>query len=254
MTTINRPQHRCSRRLFDLAAAICNRLIQQAERVAHASVGRTCEHRECSGFGINAFGSTNVLQAIGNQSWRHALQVELQATRQDRSRQFFWVRSGKQEFNVRWWLFERLEQRVKRALGQHVDLVDQVHLVTAARGRVLHVVEQVTCIVDLGFRRGINLDEVDETSLIDFLARAAPAAGLGCNACLTIERLGEYAGDRRLANAARSREQVGMMQPAGFQGIDQCPEHMLLANGVRKVFGPPFAGQDEITHKKDALR
>jgi hypothetical protein len=24
---------------------------------------------------------------------------------------------------------------------------------------------------------------------------------------------------------------------------------MLLANSIRKVFGPPFAGQDEITHR-----
>jgi hypothetical protein len=58
-----------------------------------------------------------------------------------------------------------------------VHLVDEVHLVAAAGRRVLHVVEQLARIVDLGARRRIDLDQVDEAAFVDFPASGANAAG-----------------------------------------------------------------------------
>ena len=127
--------------------------------------------------------------------------------------------------------------------------VDQVHLVATACRRVLDIVEQVTGVVDLGFGRRVDFDQVDETTLIDLHAGAALAAGLRRHPFFTVERLGQDARNRRLADAARSGEQVGMMQAARIQGIDQGLEHVLLADGICKVFGPPLAGQDEIAHR-----
>ena len=43
-----------------------------------------------------------------------------------------------------------------------------------------------------------------------------------------------------------------MMQALGIKRIDQGLEYMLLANSICKVFGPPFAGKDEITHRLSA--
>ena len=83
-----------------------------------------------------------------------------------------------------------------------MHLVDQVHLVAPPGGRVLHVIEQVAGIVDLGLRRGIDLDEVDETPLVDLPARAARAAGFRSDALLAIQGLRQDARDRGLADAA----------------------------------------------------
>ena len=249
MIAINRPQHHRGGLRFDLAAAIGDRLIQQTKRIAHAAIGSARKHRECCRIILNAFSFADMLEAIGNHSRRHALEIELQTTRQDCSRQLMRVRGCKQKLDVCRGLFERLQKRVERAPGQHVYFVDQVNLVTTACGCVLDVVEQITGIVDFCLRCGIDLDQVNETSLIDFFASTAFAAGFGCNPGLTVECFGEYASDGRFANTTRTRKQIGMMQPAGFKGIYQCPQHMLLADGFREVFGPPFASQDKVTHR-----
>ena len=146
-------------------------------------------------------------------------------------------------------LFQRLEQRIERALREHVDLVDQVNLVAPACWRVLHVIEHIAGVVDLRLGCGVDLNKVNKAPLIDLDAGAAFPARLRRNALLTVKRLGENTSNRGLADSPGAREQVSMMQAPGVQRIDQGLEYVLLANRVREVFGPPFAGQDEITHK-----
>ena len=142
-------------------------------------------------------------------------------------------------------LFKRLEKRIERTLGQHVHLVDQVHLVAAARWRILNVIEQITRVIHLRFGRRINLNQIDKTALVNLDAGAALTTGFRCDALLAIQRLGQDTGDGRLANTACSGKKIRMMQPPRIEGIDQGLENMLLANGIRKVFGPPFAGEDD---------
>ena len=45
---------------------------------------------------------------------------------------------------------------------QHVHLIDQIHFVATRCRGVLNVVQQLPGIVDLGSRRRIDLDEIDE--------------------------------------------------------------------------------------------
>ena len=103
---------------------------------------------------------------------------------------------------------------LKECARQHVHFVDQVDLVAAARRRVLHVVEQLARVVDLGARGRVDLDQVDEAALVDLAAGAALAAGLRADARLAVQRLGEDARDRRLADAARAGEQERVVDAA----------------------------------------
>src|SRR5690606_27744088 len=100
------------------------------------------------------------LQPLENHCRREALQIELQAARQDRDRQLLRIGGREQEIDVRRRLFEGLQQRIERVRREHVHFVDQVDLVAAARGGVLHVVEQLAGVVDLGARGGVDFDQV----------------------------------------------------------------------------------------------
>ena len=113
---------------------------------------------------------------------RQALEIELQAARQHRHRQLLRIGGREQELHVRRRLLERLQQRVEGVRREHVHFVDEVHLVAAAGRRVLHVVEQLARVVDLGARGGVDLDEVDEAAGVDLAAGGADAAGLGADA------------------------------------------------------------------------
>src|SRR3546814_4326065 len=59
-----------------------------------------------------------------------------------RDQQLLRVGGREQELDVLRRLLERLQQRIERRLGQHVDFVDQVDLVAAARGHVLRALDQ----------------------------------------------------------------------------------------------------------------
>ncbi len=58
-----------------------------------------------------------------------------------------------------------------------MHLIDEVNLEATPTWRVLHIVEKLSRVFDLGARRRVNLQEVDETPLSDLCARAALFAG-----------------------------------------------------------------------------
>ncbi|MNT86967.1 hypothetical protein D3C72_2273270 [compost metagenome] len=51
-----------------------------------------------------------------------------------------------------------------------MHFVDQVDLEAPAAGGVLHVVEQLAGVLDLGTAGGVDLDQVDEAPFIDLAA------------------------------------------------------------------------------------
>ena len=60
--------------------------------------------------------------------------------------------------------------------------------------------------------------------------------------------LGENARDRRLADTARAREQVGVMQPARGQRVRERTDDVRLAHERFEAPGPPFDCEDRIAH------
>ena len=119
----------------------------------------------------------DVLQPRGDQRHRQALEIELQAARQHRDRQLLRIGGREQELHVRRRLLQRLQQRIEGMRREHVHFVDEVDLVAAAGRRVLHVVEQLARIIDLGARGRVDLDQIDEAAGIDLAAAGAFAAG-----------------------------------------------------------------------------
>ena len=129
---------------------------------------------------------------------RHLLEVKLQATRQDRDRNFLRVGGGEYKFHMRRRLFQRLEHRIKGEVGQHVDFVDHVDFETGVRGRVHGLLEQLRHFIDTPVRRGIHFNIVNEATGIDCGASVAHTARGGGDvtvavSALAIEGLGQNA-------------------------------------------------------------
>ncbi len=178
---------------------------------------------------------------IGNLRNRQALEIELQTARQHGDGQLLRISRREQELDVRRRLLEGFQKRIERVSGQHVHFVHEIDLVAPASRRVLHVVQQLSRVVDLGTRGGIDLDEVHEASAVDLPARRAHAAGLGGHAGLAVQALGKYPGDRRLAYAPRASEQERVVYPSALQGVDESAADMFLPDQLGEFLRPPFA-------------
>ena len=148
------------------------------------------------------------------------------------------------ELDVARRLFERFQHRIEGVAREHVHFVDDVDLEAPAGRRVERVFQQLAHVVDLRIRGSVEFDQVDVAAGVDIGAGAALAAGLGADAGFAIERLGDNARQRGLADAAGAGEQVGVMQPLLGERIGQRPDDVLLPDQFGKRFGPPLAGED----------
>ena len=68
--------------------------------------------------------------------------------------------------------------------------------------------------------------------------------GVERDAGLAIERLGQNARERGLADAAGAGKQIGMMQPLLFKRVGKRPDHVILSDQLGKALRAPFAGEN----------
>ena len=92
-----------------------------------------------------------------------------------------------------------------------MHFVDQIDLKPAARGRVLDVVQQVAGIFHFGARRGVDLNQIDETPLLDFPAVVTYAARRGGDAGFTVQSLRQQTGDGGFTDATGAGKKICVM-------------------------------------------
>ena len=248
MAVIQRAEHGGDIFAPHLAMAEGDRLIGQTHGVTHRAIGGLAEQPQRVFLEADFLAGENVGQVLDHAHRRHVLERELQAARQDGDRQLLRISGREQELHVGRRLFQRLEQRIETVGRQHVHLIDEVHLVAALGRRVLDVVQQLTRILDLGPRGGVDFDQVDEAALIDLTTGATHATRPGADTLFTVQALGQNARQRRLADTAGPGEQIGMVQAPLIEGIDQRTADMLLTDQFVKIARAPLARQYLIAH------
>ena len=154
------------------------------------------------------------------------------------------VGGGQDEHHVLGRFLKRFQQRVERRDGQHVDLVDDVNLVAAARWGELHAVDDFLAdVLDAGTACRVELVDVGVGALGDHDAILAGAVRVGRGALLTQKRLGEQARRGGLARAARAAEQVSVADLVLLDGVLDGALDMLLPNDVLEDLRTVFAVQ-----------
>ena len=160
----------------------------------------------------------------------HRQQMELQVLRAaaDGVADLLRIGGGQHEHDVRRWLLQRLQQRRLGGLGEHVHLVEDVHLVPAG-GAERGLLDEVAHRIDAVVAGRVELVHVVAGAALDGQARLALAARLAVDRPLAVEHLGEDARRRGLAGATRAGEQVGLPLALVDDRIAQGAHDMLLA-------------------------
>ncbi len=141
-------------------------------------------------------------------------------------------------------LLQRLEQGVLGALGEHVDLVQEVDLV-APRHRVEDdVLTQLADVVDTVVAGGVLLDEVHGPAFEEGAAGVAFVAGLAFHGRGAVGGLSDKPPEAGLAGASRSGQEVGVSDASGGHGVAQSAGDKLLADDLSEGLGAPLTVQD----------
>jgi len=145
-------------------------------------------------------------------------------------------------------LFERLEKRVERLLGQHVDLIDDVELELRRRRGVFDRVAQLADFFDAAVAGAVDFNHIQRPAFGNFKATGVIVVEVDLRSAGAIEALGENAGDRGLARAARPAKEVGMGDTALLDGIGKRLRDVLLSDHIAEPLRPILSRDDLIGH------
>ena len=163
------------------------------------------------------------------------------AARANRRQHLGQVGRAEDEDEMRRRLLDQLQQGVPRGIRELMRLVEDVDLV-AALGRLEdHPLADLADVVDPALRGGVHLDDVERRAVGDRDAGVADVVRGHRRACSAVERLGENAGHRGLARAARAGEEVRLAQLAELDRVPQRANDRFLADDVVEVLRPVLA-------------
>src|SRR3984885_14114226 len=234
-----------------LFAAMRDALVEQRQRVAHRAFGDANDQRQRLRLGDDAFSGANLAQMGDHWPRLDAPQIEANAARAHRDRHLVDFGGRKQKLDVLGRLFEGLQETVEGLLREHVHFVDDIDLGARRNRAIARVLDDLAHVVDAGMGSRVHLDDVDMARLHDRLTvdaklghvdtRLVDLAGQGI-----VERAGENAGRRRLADAAHAGQDIGLMDAARGEGIGERAHHRLLADEVLEANRPVFSRQHPI--------
>ena len=225
------------------ARTLADALVQNGERVTQSAVRETGDQVRRAFRQVEAFLARHIEQPRGDVLGRYTVEVETLAAGQDGGRKFMDFRRRQHELDVLRRLFQRLQERVERAGGKHVDFVDDVDAVFAADRREVRLVADLTDVVDTVVRGGVDLDDVEDGPGVDAFTGLAAVAGVPVHRVLTVDCLGEDLGAGRLAGTSRTGEQIGMGMPARPHLVHESPGDVFLPDDVREDLRSPLSVQ-----------
>ena len=184
-----------------------DRLVHDAQRIAHRTVARLCQQAQRRFIRFDPLVLRDATQLTEDVGQLDRMKAEVLAARAYRLRNVLGLRGRHHEDDMIGRLLERLQQRVERGIGDLVRLVEQVDLVAIARGPVARGVAQLADLVDAAIGGRVNFDDVDRVARADLEAAFTHLAGLGRwpdrgpNRVAAVQRTREDTCDRRFADA-----------------------------------------------------
>ena len=135
-----------------------------------------------------------------------------------------------------------------------MHLVNHEDFEAALHRLVNGLLQQALHFVYAAVRRCVQLGVIDKAAGINISTGLADAAGVSGDAAsavraLAIERFGQHPRDGGLAHAARTGEQIGVVQTLGGQRIGQRLYDVLLPHHLREGFWAIFTSKHEVRHK-----
>ncbi len=203
-------EHREHVRLGDFLAAKADQLVQRRFRVAHAAVSPARDGVQRGVIDLDVFLFRDLSQVLDNKRRGNAPQIKALAAGKDGGDDLFRFGGGEHEFDVRRRFFQRLEQRVERLLGQHVNFVNNINLEARGGRDVLDRLAQFADLVDAAIAGAVDFQHVHRAAFGDFHGARIVVGEIDLGAVGAIEAFGKNSGDGGLARAARADEKVGV--------------------------------------------
>ena len=157
------------------------------------------------------------------------------------------LRSGQDEDDMCRWLLQRLQESVEGSSRQHVNLVDDEHLILADLRWYTCLLHQRLDVLNGVVGGSIKFKDVKWTLFVKCLTALTLSAGftISCG-CQAVDGFSEDTSTGGLSNATWTAEEVGMSQFPTFYGILQCRRQCLLTYNRIEGCGSVFSRWNDV--------
>ncbi len=230
---------------------MADRLVQQRGRIARRAFGGAGDQGQCILGNLCVFASSDAFEHANHVFGLDPAQIEALATGQNCYGNFANLSGGKDEFDVRGRLFQRLQQGVEGRGGEHVHFVDDINLVACGGGTVMYALDDFANVANTCARCSVHFHDIDMTPFHDrhtvfahtarFCRRAASA--VGANA---VDAFGDDPCSGRFARAANTRHHKRLRDTVCFKRVLERAHHRFLADKIGKGFRAIFSCEDAV--------
>ena len=216
-------------------------LVQKAQRITQRTVRQSGEQLRRVIFQCDSLRARDILQPSGDIHRLDAFECEALTAGKDRCRNLVQLRGSQNEDQMLRRLLQNFQKSIERRCGEHVDLVHDINAVLHARGRVDRLIAQRTNMIHAVVGRRVQLQNIQQTAVVDPKAGRALVARITVNRMLAVDRLGQDLRAGGLARAARSCKEIGVAEPPLRHLAAQRFGDVLLSDDIRECLRPPFA-------------
>ena len=209
------------------------RLLQQVLSITKASRRGPCDQPQGIRRGLGPFVHTKLGESINDRLRRDPPEIEPLAPGYDGQGHLVDFRRTEDKYHVLWRLLERLKERIEGRLGKHVHFVYDVDLISSFAGGEMDLFPEVSDIVDASIAGGVDLDQVEGSSLIDRHTYLALIVGLAVLRRQAGGGLRQDPGRAGLAGTSGTAKQVGVGHSSLRDGVAQglhnglLPDHLV---------------------------
>ena len=222
--------------------------VQDAESVAHGAFGSARHHAQGLLLGLHAQIVQRLAHAADHQRGGNAAKIIALYAGENGGRQLLGLGGGQNEHHMRGRFLQRLKQRVKGRGGEHVHLVDDIHLVTAQLSGVAHLLQQLADVIDAVVAGCVQFQHIHGGFTYDGPAGLALTAGVSVIGIEAVNGTAHELCHGGFARTPAAAKQIGVrnapvldLPPEGF-------DRRRLTQHLFKGLRPPFAVQCLICH------
>jgi len=225
----------------DGSVTVAGYLIEDGQGVAHTAVGLDGDDGQGFVFSFRALRVGDAFQLIDDVVHADAVEIVDLATGKDGGNDFVFFRRSQDKDGVVWGLFQGLQKGVEGCRREHMNFIDDVHLVLAQLRGNAYLVDQGPDAVYRIIGGSVQFKDVEGTLVVETETGFTGIAGLSLwSRVQTIDGFGKNSGTGGFANASGTAKQVGVRQLVVFDRVFQrgceggLPDHRL--KGVGAVF------------------
>ena len=226
------PKHKRLRQPAVLLLRVGKAHVHDRPCVAHAALRRAGDAGKRRVLGLNMAFLQRDAQPPDDLVRGNPPEVEPLTAGKDRRRELLRLRRRQNEHDIGGRLFQRLEQRVERALREHVHLVDDIHAIAPRLRRVFHLFAQIADLVHAVVAGRVDFQNIEAVFLCQRPAGVARAAGIAVLRVFAVDRAREHLCRRGFARAARAAEQIRMRNASARDLAAQRFDHSLLPHKI----------------------